>query len=74
MVPILVMQGDNDQIVSYKDASLLQVKLLKHGMLNIYPGLPHGMMTTNADAINAELMELRSRAADHTPATLGQRC
>jgi hypothetical protein len=37
-----VMQGDDDQIVPYKDASLLSIKLLKHGTLKIYPGLPHG--------------------------------
>src|SRR6202521_667003 len=50
-VPTLVMQGDDDQVVPYKDASLLQAKLLKHGTLKIYPGFPHGMMTTNADVI-----------------------
>ena len=52
----LVMQGDDDQVVPYKDASVLQAKLLKHGTLKIYPGLPHGMMTTNADVINAYIL------------------
>jgi non-heme chloroperoxidase len=56
MTPILVMQGDDDQVVPYKDAGLLQAKLLKHGTLKIYPGLSHGMMTTNADTINADLL------------------
>jgi non-heme chloroperoxidase len=56
-VPTLVLQGDDDQIVPYKDASVLQAKLLKHGTLKIYPGLPHGMMTTNADVINADILE-----------------
>jgi non-heme chloroperoxidase len=55
-VPTLVMQGDDDQVVPYKDASLLQAKLLKQATLKIYPGLPHGLMTTNADMINAELL------------------
>jgi non-heme chloroperoxidase len=55
-VQTLVMQGDDDQIVPYKDASLLQAKLLKHGTLKIYPGFPHGMMTTHADVINADLL------------------
>jgi non-heme chloroperoxidase len=55
-VPTLVMQGDDDQIVPYKDASVLQAKLLKHGTLKIYPGFPHGMMTTHADVINADLL------------------
>jgi non-heme chloroperoxidase len=50
------MQGDDDQIVPYKDASLLQAKLLKHGTLKIYPGFPHGMMTTHDDVINADLL------------------
>ena len=54
-VPTLVMQGDDDQIVPYADASVLAAKLLKHGSLKIYPGFPHGMATTNADEINADL-------------------
>jgi pimeloyl-ACP methyl ester carboxylesterase len=57
-VPTLVMQGDDDQIVPYKDTSLLQAKLLKQATLKIYPGMPHGMMTTNADVINADLLGL----------------
>jgi non-heme chloroperoxidase len=55
-VPSLAMQGDDDQIVPYKDAALLQAKLLKHGALKIYPGFSHGMMTTNADVINADIL------------------
>jgi non-heme chloroperoxidase len=55
-VPTLVMQGDDDQIVPYKTASVLQAKLLKHGTLKIYPGFPHGLMTTHADVINADLL------------------
>jgi non-heme chloroperoxidase len=56
MVPTLILQGDDDQIVPYKDASLLQAQLLKNGMLKIYPGYPHGMITTYADVINAEIL------------------
>jgi non-heme chloroperoxidase len=55
-VPTFVMQGDDDQIVPYKDASLVQAKLLKQATLKIYPGYPHGMMTTHADVINADLL------------------
>jgi non-heme chloroperoxidase len=55
-VPTLVLQGDDDQIVPYKLASVLQVELLKHGTLKIYPGYPHGMMTTHADVINADIL------------------
>ena len=55
-VPTLVMQGDDDQLIHYKDASLLQAKLLKNSTLKIYPGFPHGMMTTHADVINADIL------------------
>nr|WP_158746928.1 alpha/beta hydrolase [Acidisphaera sp. L21] len=55
-VPTLVMHGDDDQIVPYRDAGVLSAKLLKHGVLKIYPGFPHGMLTTNADVINADLL------------------
>ena len=54
--PTLVMHGDDDQIVPYEDAALLSVKVLKHGTLKIYPGFPHGMLTTNADVINQDLL------------------
>ena len=55
-VPTLVMQGDDDQVVPYKDAALLQAKLLKNGTLKVYSGYPHGMCTTNADVINSDLL------------------
>jgi non-heme chloroperoxidase len=55
-VPTLILQGDDDQIVPYKDASLVQAKLLKNNTLKIYPGYPHGMCTTNADVINSDLL------------------
>src|ERR1700729_470912 len=54
-VPTLVIQGDDDQIVPYKDASLLQAKLIKDSTLKIYPGYPHGMHTVHADVIDPEL-------------------
>jgi non-heme chloroperoxidase len=55
-VPTLVLHGDDDQIVPYKDAGLLSAKLLQHATLKIYPGFPHGMLTTHADVINEELL------------------
>jgi len=55
-VPTLVMQGDDDQVVPYKNAALLQAKLLKNSTLKVYPGYPHGMHTTNADTINADIL------------------
>ncbi|WP_066801373.1 alpha/beta fold hydrolase [Sphingomonas soli] len=55
-VPTLVLQGDDDQIVPYANASVLQAKLLQNATLKIYPGFPHGMLTTHADIINADLL------------------
>jgi non-heme chloroperoxidase len=55
-VPTLVMQGDDDQIVPYKDAALPSAKLLKNSTLKIYSGFPHGMITTHADVINQDLL------------------
>ncbi len=50
-VPVLVMHGDDDQIVPYADAGPLSAKLLKNGTLKTYKGFPHGMPTTQADTI-----------------------
>jgi non-heme chloroperoxidase len=56
-VPVLVMAGDDDQIVPYKDAALLSAKILKNATLKIYKGFPHGMCTTEPETINAELLK-----------------
>lgn len=55
-VPVLLMHGEDDQIVPIADSALLGIKLLKHGTLKTYPGFPHGMATTHADVINADLL------------------
>ncbi len=55
-VPVLILHGDDDQIVPIADAALLSAKLVKHGTLKVYPGFPHGMATTQADVINADLL------------------
>ena len=55
-VPTLVMHGDDDQIVPIADAALKSVKLLKNGTLKVYPGDPHGMLTTHAEVINPDLL------------------
>jgi non-heme chloroperoxidase len=55
-VPMLVMHGDDDQIVPYADSAPLSAKLLKKGTLKTYKGFPHGMPTTEADTINADLL------------------
>ena len=56
-VPTLVMHGDDDQIVPYADSAPLSAKLLKHGTLKTYAGFPHGMCTTHAEQINADLLD-----------------
>jgi non-heme chloroperoxidase len=56
-VPTLVMHGDDDQIVPYADSGPLSAKLVKGAILKTYKGFPHGMPTTNADRINADLLE-----------------
>ncbi len=55
-VPTLVMHGDDDQIVPIANSALKAVKLLKNGTLKVYPGLSHGMLTVNADVLNADLL------------------
>ena len=68
-VPVLVMHGDDDQIVPYADSAPLSVKLLKNGTLKTYKGFPHGSPTTQADTINADLLAfLRSGLAAKTAA------
>lgn len=55
-VPVLVMHGDDDQIVPIADSGLLTAKIVKNGTLMVYKGYPHGMPTTHADTINADLL------------------
>jgi non-heme chloroperoxidase len=55
-VPVLVTQGDDDQVVPYKDAAIKQAELLSNATLKIYEGFPHGMLTTHADVINPDLL------------------
>jgi non-heme chloroperoxidase len=55
-VPVLVMHGDDDQIVPYADSAPLSAKLLQNGTLTTYSGFPHGMPTTQAETINADLL------------------
>ncbi|MDH6485499.1 alpha/beta hydrolase [Streptomyces sp. SAI-127] len=56
-VPVLVMHGDDDQIVPYENSGPLSAKLLRNGELKTYAGFPHGMPTTHADTVNADLLE-----------------
>ncbi len=55
-VPVLILHGDDDQIVPLADSALLSAKLVKNATLKVYPGLPHGMCTTHAELINRDLL------------------
>ena len=55
-VPVLVMHGDDDQIVPYADSGPLSAELVQNGTLKTYAGFPHGMPTTEAETINADLL------------------
>ena len=56
-VPTLIMHGDDDQIVPIGITGLVSSKIVKGAKLKVYPGLPHGMCSTNKDQINADLFE-----------------
>ena len=55
-VPILIMHGDDDQIVPIADSALLSAKLVKNGTLKVYKEYPHGMCSTHPDVINPDLL------------------
>ncbi|HKP26389.1 MAG TPA: alpha/beta hydrolase [Dongiaceae bacterium] len=55
-VPVLLLHGDDDQVVPIADSALIGIKLLKQGTLKVYPGYPHGMATTHPDDINADIL------------------
>jgi non-heme chloroperoxidase len=56
-IPTLVLHGEDDQVVPYENAGVLSAKLLPNGTLKTYPGFPHGMPTTEAATINADMLE-----------------
>ncbi|MFX5634081.1 alpha/beta hydrolase, partial [Acinetobacter baumannii] len=55
-VPVLVLQGDDDQVVPYKAAALLQRELLQNSTLKIYEGYPHGRPPPHADVNNPDIL------------------
>jgi non-heme chloroperoxidase len=55
-VPTLIIHGDADQIVPIDDSAILSAKIVKNATLKVIPGAPHGLCTTHADQINAELL------------------
>ncbi|MCU1281503.1 MAG: alpha/beta hydrolase fold [bacterium] len=64
-IPTLVAHGDDDQIVPIAGAALKSVKLLKKATLKIYPGAPHGLATTRADELNADLLTFIQSGAQY---------
>ncbi|MDR5758595.1 alpha/beta hydrolase [Caballeronia sp. LZ035] len=56
-IPVLVLHGDADQLVPIDVAGKMSAKILRHATLKVYPGAPHGMCTTHADKVNADLLE-----------------
>ena len=56
-IPVLVLHGEDDQIVPYQISALKAIKLLKHGKIITYPGFPHGMPTTEAATINRDILD-----------------
>ena len=66
-VPVLVMHSKDDQIVPYVASGPLSAKLLKNGTLKTYENYPHGMITTQADVINADLLAFLQRLGAAAP-------
>ena len=54
--PVLVIHGDDDQVVPYKASGPRSAELLRNGTLKTYKGAPHGIPTTNADELNADIL------------------
>ncbi|MFM9936870.1 MAG: alpha/beta fold hydrolase [Novosphingobium sp.] len=55
-VPTLVLHGDDDQVLPYQNAAVLQAEILPDATLKIYPGFSHGMLTVNAEVLNRDLL------------------
>ena len=55
-IPVLVMHGEDDQIVPYADSGPPTARLVQNGTLKSYPGFPHGMPATEAETINADIL------------------
>ena len=55
-VPVLLLHGEDDQIVPFATTAVKAAKLLKNSKLITYPGFPHGMPTTEAATINSDIL------------------
>jgi non-heme chloroperoxidase len=54
-VPVLILHGDDDQIVPIDDSARLSAKIVTSATLKVYPGAPHGMCSTHKEQVNADL-------------------
>jgi non-heme chloroperoxidase len=72
-IPVLVMHGEDDQIVPFEVSAVKAIKLLKNGKLISYPNFPHGMPTTEAATINADLLNfIKSKSGSTSSSELLQ--
>ena len=76
-VPVLVIHGEDDQVVPYADSAPLAVKLLRNGQIKTYSTFPHGCMTTHPDEINADILafirgEQVGTSGDEAPALVAE--
>src|SRR4030095_8350224 len=72
-IPVLVMHGEDDQIVPFEVSAAKAIKLLKNGKLISYPNFPHGMPTTEAATINADLLNfIKSKSGSTSSSELLQ--
>jgi non-heme chloroperoxidase len=62
-IPTLILHGDDDQIVPIADSALLSSKIVKDATLKVYPGAPHGLMSTHKDQLNADLLSFLTSPA-----------
>ncbi len=62
-VPVLIIHGDDDQIVPIKAAALKSIKLVQNGELKVYEGAPHGLPSTLKDRLNQDLLEFVTKLA-----------
>lgn len=61
-VPVLIVHGEDDQVVPIENSAHKTIKLLRDGTLKTYPGLSHGLFATHPELINAGLLEFARSA------------
>jgi non-heme chloroperoxidase len=71
-LPVLILHGDDDQIVPIADSGPLSAKLVKHPTFKVYPGRPHGVCQTEPDMVNRDLLAF-VRGQPLAAATSGER-